>query len=259
MEGAPIAAGQPSVRKRSYRMLRYLHRLPAYAMFAGGVILRSRSRFFGDRTASLNHVGFETDEKFLDSFASSLADLPPSIRRWTERHNLSWRAHIVTWAGNQALRVGGDFVECGVWFGILSKTMLNYLPIDQSGARFFLVDGWGGDFAAHPDYQDDVYPFVVNRFAAHDSVRLCRGKIPDALDQVSSERIAFLSIDLNGSVAERHALETLYDRIVPGGIIYFDDYGYEFPELRDTVDDFFSDKPERLLHFPTGQSLVLKI
>jgi hypothetical protein len=47
--------------------------------------------------------------------------------------------------------------------------------------------------------------------------------------------------------------------VVPGGIIYFDDYGWGYPDLREVVDEFFYDKPESLLHFPSGNSIVVKI
>ena len=37
-------------------------------------------------------------------------------------------------------------------------------------------------------------------------------------------RIAYLHIDLNQAPAEIAALEVLFDRIVPGGIVILDDY-----------------------------------
>jgi len=43
------------------------------------------------------------------------------------------------------------------------------------------------------------------------------------------------------------------------GIIYFDDYGWGYPKLRKTVDEFFKDKPETLLHSPSGNSIVVKL
>lgn len=46
---------------------------------------------------------------------------------------------------------------------------------------------------------------------------------------------------------------------MPGGIIYFDDYGWDYPELRHVVDKFFADKKESLLHFPSGNSIVVKL
>jgi O-methyltransferase len=63
---------------------------------------------------------------------------------------------------------------------------------------------------------------------------------------------------MNSHLAERVALESVYDRVSPGGVIYFDDYGWNYPELRQTINEFLLDKPERLLHFPSGQSILIK-
>ena len=72
-------------------------------------------------------------------------------------------------------------------------------------------------------------------------------------------KIAYLAIDMNSSEPELETLKYFYKKLVNGGIIYFDDYGWEYPELRKVVDEFFSDKPETLLHFPSGNSIVVKI
>ena len=67
-----------------------------------------------------------------------------------------------------------------------------------------------------------------------------------------------MSIDLNDGMPERQVLELLYERIVEGGIIYFDDYGWNYPLLRKLVNEFFEDKNETLLHFACGSSIVIK-
>ena len=108
-------------------------------------------------------------------------------------------------------------------------------------------------------YQDDIFSVVQKRFSDVDNILLRRGPVPDVLTQITSSKVAFLGIDMNGSVPERAALEYFYDKIVPGGVIYFDDYGWDFPELRATVEEFFMDKPETLLHFPSGNSIVVKL
>ena len=64
---------------------------------------------------------------------------------------------------------------------------------------------------------------------------------------------------MNSSEPELETLKYFYKKLVKGGIIYFDDYGWSYPELRKVVDEFFSDKPETLLHFPSGNSIVVKI
>jgi hypothetical protein len=37
-----------------------------------------------------------------------------------------WKCHTACWAATTASRLQGDFVECGVGFGITSLTILNY-------------------------------------------------------------------------------------------------------------------------------------
>lgn len=43
-----------------------------------------------------------------------------------------------------------------------------------------------------------------------------------------------------------------------GGILYLDDYGGAHPELRIKINEFFRDKSEKLLHFPSRNSIVIK-
>lgn len=63
---------------------------------------------------------------------------------------------------------------------------------------------------------------------------------------------------MNGSVAERATLENFWEKISKGGIVYLDDYGGAHPELRITINEFFRDKSEKLLHFASGNSIVIK-
>ena len=88
---------------------------------------------------------------------------------------------------------------------------------------------------------------------------MVRGLVPDVLDKVDVKKIAYLGIDMNGHIPERLTLERYYERVVTGGVIYFDDYGWEYPKLREVVEEFFLDKPESLLHFPSGNSIVVKL
>ena len=173
---------------------------------------------------------------------------------------MEWRAHICTWAAQQALSLEGDFVECGVWYGFLSKTVCEYVNFGSTGREFYLIDSWGAQPGSHPNpkYQEDIYDLVKSRFSVYPYVHLLRGLVPKVLEQVRSTKVAYLAIDMNGSVAELAALEFFYEKMVSGGVIYLDDYGWGFPELRRVVDDFLADKRESLLHFPSGNSIIVK-
>ena len=57
-----------------------------------------------------------------------------------------WRVHVATWAAEQAMRLGGDFVECGVFLGFTSSIVMTFLNWNElAGKRkFFLVDNFEG-------------------------------------------------------------------------------------------------------------------
>ena len=58
----------------------------------------------------------------------------------------------------------------------------------------------------------------------------------------------------------RDAVEYVYPRLVPGGCLIFDDYGFpSCPGARQAVDELFANRPEVPLCLPTGQALVVKL
>ena len=254
----------PSQVKSAFRsVMRGSHRLgltaSAFRAVAKSAITANqvaRPSFFGDGFSTVHHVEFNEDDAFMASFATAIDGIPP-ILVWKD---LIWRAHICAWAAKQALALDeGDFVECGVYYGVISKTICEYTDFANSGRNYYLLDSWGPLEGYHPSYPTDIYAEVGKRFAAYKNVHMVRGMVPEVLAEVPSKKIAYLAIDMNSSQPELATLERFYDRMVPGGIIYFDDYGWQFPELRRVVNQFFKDKPETLLHFPSGNSIVVKI
>ena len=79
-----------------------------------------------------------------------------------------------------------------------------------------------------PDIEDPVR----RRFQQKDYVVVTKGGVPDILHEIAPDRIAFLHLDMNSPRAETGALEVLFDRISPGGIIVFDDYGWKLYQSR---------------------------
>jgi hypothetical protein len=65
--------------------------------------------------------------------------------------------------------------------------------------------------------------------------------IPDYCKNNEHLKIALLHIDTDVYEPAVTILENMYDRVVTGGIIMFDDYG-TFPGETKAVDEFFSDK-----------------
>ena len=228
------------------------------------IIERKDNSFMGDGMATTLYVPFMHDDKFQSAYEDAISSIDKETADLMRNQDIRWRAHIVTWAAKQAIKIDGDFVECGVWWGILSKVICNYTNFEQfKNKKFYLIDNWGnpekGNFDLKTKNNKDILAKVKERFEKYPNVNFIRGNVPEILQEVPVKKIAYLSLDMNGSIAERATLERYYDIITPGGIIYFDDYGWGYPKLRKTVDEFFKDKPETLLHFPSGNSITVKL
>lgn len=257
------------ILKRLVRLPVYLVRLNYLAVKSAitgqlNIIDRKDATFIGDGMATTRYVAFMHDDKFKSAYEDSISSIDKEAADLRRHQDIRWRAHIVTWAAKQAIKIDGDFVECGVWWGFLSKIICDYTNFEQfKNKKFHLIDTWGDpekkNLENKEKYDDDIFHKVKQRFEKYPNVNFIRGCVPEILKEVPIKKIAYLSLDMNGYIAERAALEKYYDIITPGGIIYFDDYGWGYPKLRKTVDEFFKDKPETLLHFPSGNSIVVKL
>lgn len=238
------------------------HLIPAslYDQLNGGLSILRNATFKDDGMATVHNADFLSDPKFQASFRKGLEDIPTDLVANT-LGAMRWRAHICCWAASQAMSLEGDFVECGVWYGVLSRTLAEYTNFSDSGKNFYLLDPWGSiGRADRQAYEPDIFDAVTRRFSGVKNIKMIRGFVPQTLTQVPSEKIAYLSIDMNAVEPERHALHYFYEKIVKGGIIYFDDYGWAgHSELKAMIDDFFQDKPESILYMPTGQGIVVKL
>lgn len=76
--------------------------------------------------------------------------------------------------------------------------------------------------------------------------------IPDYIQDNPELRISLLNIDVDVYGATKTILDHLYPRIVPGGVIIFDDYG-KFPGETTAVDEYFSDGDIEIKRLPFGQ------
>lgn len=217
--------------------------------------------FAGDMLIALHkNMGFMEDPRFV----AAVVDQQPDA----QESSLLWRLHVLCWCARNALRLEGDFVECGVFRGFMTAVAAQYLDFGARRRRWHLYDTFEGIPQAHldpghvnpPQYQQaGLYESVVRRFAAYPNVEVHRGRVPEVLQGSAPRRIAFLHLDMNSSTAEIGALEILYERLVPGAFLLLDDYGwYSFRDQKAAEDPFFEKRGASVLEMPTGQGLVLK-
>ncbi len=227
--------------------------------------------FCGDKMSTLQKsCGFRDDARFMAAFKRN-------AHATGEEPGRAWRLHTLIWAARNALHLAGDFVECGVYRGFMSATVCDYLDFAKVPKTFYLYDTFAGfapaysspdDFGIHAGFfnlaqneysQPDIYESVRQRFRSYPNVRIVRGVVPESFVEAVPDRIAYCHIDLNSPAAEVGALEVLFDRVVPGGMVVFDDYGWlPFAKQKAAEDAFAERRGYNILELPTGQGLLVK-
>ena len=182
---------------------------------------------------------------------------------------IHWRVHTLCWAALRGKELEGDFIECGVNKGFCSKITADYVGFKQLQKTFFLMDTYEGLSAKYSTENElkfsklmryeSCYEEVKNTFKDYANVKIIRGAIPDTLHEVTSEKIAYLSIDMNCVIPEIAAVEYFWDKLVAGATIVLDDYGgVGHEEQKYAFNEFAKRKDVPILCLPTGQGLIIK-
>jgi O-methyltransferase len=211
-----------------------------------------------DGLATEHIGGFLDDEKFIRAYRAG--------ERTGSWHGakLRWRVYTCCWAARHALAASGDFVECGVNRGGISRSVVEYVNFGTLSRKFYLLDTFCGDpNVASVNQQDyaDCFADVQKTFSPFSNVVLIKGRIPETLNHVPTERVSFLSIDLNNSDPEIAALRFFWPKLVSGAITILDDYAYssDYEKQRLAMDGLGAELGFSVLTLPTGQGMIVKV
>lgn len=184
---------------------------------------------------------------------------------------LLWRHWNVAYSVHHAFRHTGcsDFlaVECGVADGMTANFAAAQGVAECS--EFFslhLYDSWstmredglttseGGMDGRYGALSQNLTRRNLDKYGPN--LFWHPGYIPETLDDSAPETVSWLHIDLNSAKTTMLVLDFFYPRIRPGGVVLFDDYGWDGnTEMRITVDDWFREKTGTLFPLPTGQAI----
>lgn len=272
-----VTMGMRFFRKRSGVVLPKLDPLPAgtlknffYPLFWGTsdprVVLGSI-----EQASRLVDGGFHFADNFFTWMRNnSMLEDGPFMRAWETNAEsesdkaIVWRRYVLSCAAYHCVQLRGQFVECGAYTGVGVKTVVDYLGGVSFPKEFWIYDLFeyeeGMPHRAMPEHGKDLYARVRRKFESYPQVRVCKGAIPEVFDRASPDEIAYLHIDLNQAPAEIAALNVLFDRVVPGGIIILDDYEWSgvYRVQKQAEDPWFEQRNYRVIPLPTGQGLVIK-
>jgi len=228
------------------------------------VRLYNRLSYAKDGLYTIHNCSFITTDEFNKAYV-----LGRNTGSWGGAE-IEWRAHTVLWAAAKAFKLEGDFVECGVNKGGFPRAIMEYLDFGNSSKKFYLLDTFEGfdkellTEGEKKKYKDvvpyrDSYEYVRKVFEEFKNVILVKGSVPHTLPEVRSEKIAFLSIDMNCVQPEAEALEYFWPKMVSGGVIVLDDFAYRgYEEQNIAHTEWAKTKQIGILTLPTGQGLIIK-
>ncbi len=222
-----------------------------------------------DGLYTVHNSDFMRNQRFLAAYHFGIQGGRPNIR-------VHWRVHVAIWLAEQAIRLEGDFIEFGVHTGILSGAILTQLDFARhSDRRYYLLDTFTGipeeqisanerSVGVHTmnrKYADGdlVYAMIQDKFKPWPNARIIRGRVPDTLRQVESNKVAFVSMDMNVAEAEIAAAEFVWPKMAPGAFMLLDDYGWQSHVNQKHAFDMFAARHQvDILSLPTGQGLLMK-
>lgn len=191
---------------------------------------------------------------------------------------LLWRHWIVSYAVRYAIEFSKtdecNFVECGVGDGFSAFYTLREIRDKEnflSKSKMYLFDSWG------PMREEDLLDSEIESKDRYSELKLSstknnlkefedlivyhKGYIPEVFYEIPKplDSIIYMHIDLNSTKPTIDSLEYFFPKLVSGGVILFDDYGWNnHKDTKHAVDDFFKDKSGTLLHLPTAQAIFYK-
>ncbi|SRR6266567_1599045 len=177
------------------------------------------------------------------------------------------RCWVLYTLAEQAIRLPGDIWETGVYRG--GTAVLLREVVAHSGGRksMHLFDTFEGmpqtdptrDLHNRGDFSDTSLEAVRTVVGSDPWIFYHKGLLPGTFRGLEAERIALAHIDVDIYRSILDSCEFIYPRLLRGGFMIFDDYGFaSCPGARQAVDEFLSDRPEHPLVLPTGQAVVFK-
>ena len=161
-------------------------------------------------------------------------------------------------------KIAGDIVECGVWKGgsimVITKTLLELKIYDKELYLFDTFEGMPKPTEFDVSYNDKL---AIKGFEDHgytksrielDEVKknvfstgynkekfhFIKGKVEDTIPKNSPETISILRLDTDWYDSTRHELIHLFPRLVRGGVVIIDDYGF-WRGAKKAVDEYFEE------------------
>ena len=178
------------------------------------------------------------------------------------------RLYVLYILARNAVRLDGDFLECGVYRGGTARMLAAFVAAQpQPKGKLHLFDTFSGmpetdarvDLHKKGDFADTSLEEVQRVVGHPELVAFHPGWVPNTFSEIGDSRVAMAHVDVDIYRSVWDCCEFIYPRLRPGSAMVFDDYGFpSCPGARKAVDEFFAGRPESPMVLQTGQAIVIR-
>ena len=169
----------------------------------------------------------------------------------------------------QVAPLEGHVAEFGVFQGgsaYFMASVMEHIKVDQK-KKLLLFDSFSGlpdknsvDYFEKGSFRSGIGPEQLKHLLSEfNQVQIFEGAFKDTLENSGIEKLSLAHIDCDQYAPTKYLCEHLYEKMVPGGIMMFQDYslGITYGE-RIAVDSFFKDKRESVLFGYDKAAFIIK-
>lgn len=182
-----------------------------------------------------------------------------------------YRAYELWSLVSQSLSLApGDYLEVGTWRGGTGCLIARRVKEMNPGARVFLADTFAGIVkagaidggyvdGAHDDASVRDVEALASRMAV--DVDVLQGIFPDDTGgQIENRKFRLCHIDVDVYQSAKDVLDWVWPRMVSGGIVVFDDYGFNScPGVTRLVNEEAGKSDRMFLHNLNGHAIFIKM
>ncbi|MGA2648494.1 MAG: TylF/MycF/NovP-related O-methyltransferase [Candidatus Sulfotelmatobacter sp.] len=171
----------------------------------------------------------------------------------------------------QTLAMDGGILEVGVWRGGTGALMAKRALSAGSNDPVYLCDTFEGVVKAgsyDADYQGGEHSDTSKRIVEKllrtldiTNVRILKGIFPDETAHLiePGKRFKLCHLDVDVYQSAKDVMSWIWDRMVPGGVVVYDDYGFIHTDgITKYVNEQVSESDRLVLHNLNGHAIVVK-
>lgn len=214
-------------------------------------------------TPCANYSPWLTDKEFLEIYQIAKSHTLVDLYRCYELWELTEQIF--------KLNKNASFIEIGVWRGGTASVIGKKLELLSSNTKFYLADTFKGvskasnrDFYYSGGEHSDTSVQIVKNLTKNNyrNIQILEGVFPDETAHLISDdvKFGFCHIDVDVYESARDIVNWIWHRMIPGGMIVFDDYGFHTCNgITNLVNEYKAINDRIVIYNLNGHAILIKL